>query len=100
MLTANIRPCFQEMSPSEKRRDVVYKLVVGLVTLNWKGSGVSDDRTVARAAGKRETNDRRVVTRAYVYQSRAQSQAITKFAHRSGIENVRPGGANVLLLVV
>ena len=88
------------MRAPEKRREVVDKLIISLITLNRKGPSVSNDRAIAWAAGKREADHWRVIAGANVYESRAQPQSIAKLTYRSGTEDMRPGTANVLLLVV
>src|SRR5205814_6801004 len=68
-LAANVGSGFQEVRAPKKRRQVIDKLVISLITLDGKGPGVSNDRAIARATGKREADHWRVIAGADVYES-------------------------------
>ena len=80
-------------------RDVIDKLVVGLVTLNRETAGVANDRTGNRCRiGK--PNNGGIIARRNINQSGAEAQPITKFARRARREKMRPGKTDILLFVI
>src|SRR5687767_6968476 len=89
------------MVPLE-RRQVINKLVIRLIALNWEITCVANNGSTktGRWSWVKELNDRRVIARGYVNQRRSQPQPISKFAHSLCREHVRPCQAATVLVMV
>src|SRR5687768_11891437 len=89
------------MVPLESRK-VVNKLVICLIALNREITGVANNGSTKTGRGcwVKEPNDRRVIARGYVNQRRLQPEPISKFANRLCGEQMRPGQAATVLVMV
>src|SRR5688572_33474012 len=89
-----------KMIAAKDHRKVVNELMIGLISLDRKCPGVTDDRTARHGMRVLKTNDGRIVTRRNVDQSVSQSQSVPELTDKLGTENVGPVQSEILLFVV
>ena len=94
---ADVRADLQRVARPARGGDVVDELVIELVAIDRIGARIADDVTGRDA---RPAHDRRVVAREDVDVRAALSEAVATFLHRRAAEDVRPGDAEVRLVVV
>jgi hypothetical protein len=75
-------------------------LIVRLIALDRKATGVPDDRTTHGGIGISKSHDRGVIASGDIYERVSQAKAVTKFTDRCVVENACPSKAVILLLVI